>query len=208
MLYWLGRTFSLIILKAFYRFIVTGQENIPASGGALVACTHQSFADTLIAGVAMRPRKVCFMARKTLCKNPFFGWVLRSVNAFPVNRGEVDAEAVKAAIEKLRSGQVLLVFPEGTRTADGSFGEIRSGTAMIASRAGVPVLPMVVHGMYEAWPRHQKYPGPGRVSVAIGEPVPPPSGNRAERQAATELLARRWQELKANLVQAGQAKAG
>ena len=201
MLYALGYSLSWLVLKIFFRFRSLGKQNVPRTGGALIACTHQSFLDPMMVGTGVGLRKVAFMARRSLFRTRFFAWVLRSANTFAVNRGEVDPAAVKLAVEKMKAGELLLVFPEGTRTTDGTIGEIRPGTAMMASRAGVPIIPAVIHGAFEAWPKHARLPRFRRVRIVFGEPIDTPGHRRGQRLTATELLIARLHELQANLIE-------
>jgi len=149
----------------------------------------------MLIGTPILHRQISYMARDTLFEVPGLGRLISAVNAFPVNREGGDLEAVKLTIEKLRAGEAVLLFPEGTRTHDGQIGPIRPGAAMIASRAQVPILPAVVHGAFEAWPRTARFPRPGNISVAFGKTIPPPGNTRGERRAASELLSSRLCEL-------------
>lgn len=148
-----------------------GQHRVPEEGGILIVANHQSFLDPVLIGVctcrALHP-----MARDTLFRNRFFSWLIRSINAFPVRRGERDVGAIREAIQRLRSGQAILVFPEGTRTRDGSIAEFRPGVSLISRRAGVPIVPVVIDGAFEAWPRHRLCPRPHRIMVMFGNPIP------------------------------------
>jgi 1-acyl-sn-glycerol-3-phosphate acyltransferase len=206
LLYGLLRPLAWLVFKVFFRLRIVGREYVPATGGALIACNHQSFADPVIVGVGVGRRQVAFMARRSLFENRLFAWLIRSVNAFPVSRGEIDAAAVKLAIEKMRAGALLLVFPEGTRTSDGHIGPIREGTVVMASRAGVPILPAVIHGAFQAWPRDASLPRPGRICIAFGQPIPAPGPSREERRAISGLLASRLKELQAELDRIGGPK--
>ena len=138
----------------------------------LIASNHQSFLDPVLIGVAI-PRPTTFMARSTLFRFAPFGRLLRSVKAFPVKRGRADLGAVREAISRLRAGWALLVFPEGTRTRDGRIQPLRAGFDMLSRRAGVPVVPAVVEGAYEAWPRQNLLPRPCAICVAFGRPIWP-----------------------------------
>ena len=107
--------------------------------------------------------------------------------AFPELTGQLE----RARLDILARGHILVVFPEGTRTPDGEIKAFRPGFALLASQAGVPIVPAAVHGAYEAWPRQHKLPRLGHVHVAYGAPVPPPGPGRASRREAAELVQER-----------------
>jgi 1-acyl-sn-glycerol-3-phosphate acyltransferase len=146
------------------------RRRFPRTGGVLVVANHQSYLDPILAAVGM-PRPFHPMARNSLFRFAPFAWLIRSLNAFPVRRGTADLAAVKEALRRLKAGGVVLVFPEGTRTRDGSIGPMHGGPAAIAARAGVPIVPMVIDGAFEAWPRTRRLPRPQRIRVACGRAV-------------------------------------
>jgi len=156
------------VFLPFFRIRGFGQNKIPDEGGVLMVANHQSYLDPVLIGVCTR-RALHPMARDTLFKNHFFAWLIRSIGAFAVRRGQFDMGAVREAIKRLRDGHVVLVFPEGTRTRDGSIAEFRPGITLISRRANAPILPVVIDGAYEAWPRHQAYPKPNQIFVMFGD---------------------------------------
>ena len=137
-------------------------------GGMLLVSNHQSFLDPVLVGMAM-PRPLNFLARESLFRFPGFRELIRALGAHPLQRGRMDPAAIRTVLRLLRGGQWLLVFPEGTRTRDGSLGRFRPGSAELAARAEVPVLPVCIQGAHRAWPRHQPLPQPARVAVAYGD---------------------------------------
>lgn len=147
------------------------RDRMPMTGGVLVVANHQSFLDPILAAVGM-PRPFHPMARETLFRVAPFRWLIRSLNAFPVRRASADLGAIREAMRRLGQGATVLVFPEGTRTRDGSIGRLQAGPVMIARRAGVPIVPMVIDGAFESWPRTSPLPRPHRIRVACGRPVP------------------------------------
>jgi len=184
----------------FCRFRAWGLDHVPRRGGALLASNHQSFLDPTLVGTPLR-RQAYYMTRRTLFEVPVLGWLIRAVNGFPVDRGGVDRAAVRTAVDILARGHILVVFPEGTRTPDGEIKAFRPGFAMLASQAGVPIVPAAVHGAYEVWPRQQRLPRPGHVHVAYGAPVAPPGQGRDSRREAAELVRERIVALQEALVE-------
>jgi len=146
------------------------RERMPRRGGVLVISNHQSYLDPILAGVGMT-RPLHPMARETLFRFAPLRWIIRSLYAFPVRPASADLGAVREALRRLEAGAVVLMFPEGTRTRDGSIGPLQAGPVTIAARAGVPIVPMVIDGAFEAWPRTSLLPWPHRIRVAFGEAV-------------------------------------
>ncbi len=166
------RFLSQSALAMYFGGRVFDMENVPKNGGVILACNHQSYFDPLAATCAIH-REGNFLARDTLFQNPLFGRLIWSVNAFPVKRGKGDLGAVKEILRRLKDGKLVLVFPEGTRTRDGSIGVINPNSMAIAKRAGVAVVPAVIDGAFEAWPRGQLLPRPRLVYVTYCEAISP-----------------------------------
>jgi 1-acyl-sn-glycerol-3-phosphate acyltransferase len=174
------------------------RERLPLQGGVLVISNHQSFLDPILAAVGM-PRPFHPMARETLFRIAPFRWIIRSLNAFPVKRASADLGAIREALRRLGTGAVVLMFPEGTRTRDGSIGRLQAGPVTLAARAGVPIIPMVIDGAFEAWPRSSLLPWPHRVRVAIGQPLLLDRTSAADPEAVMEMLRLRMIDLQAEL---------
>jgi len=176
------------LFAIFFSLRVYGRENIPGSGGVLIASNHQSFLDPILIGVGLK-RQIHYMARRSLFQNAFFRWFIKSLNAFPVKREGMDVGAIKEAIALLRRGEVVLLFPEGTRTWDGTIGPIQRGFGMIARRAGVSLVPAVIDGALEAWPRTRRIFRFAPISVIFGKPLEP------KEEALSEAVARSLAQL-------------
>lgn len=144
-------------------------ERVPMAGSLLVAPVHLSWLDPPLVACA-QPRALCFMAKEQLFKPPIFGPLIRSVGAFPVRRGTNDTESIKRAIEMLREGRAVLVFPEGTRGDGRQMLPIAAGVSLLARRTGATVLPIGISGTEKAWPKGRKLPRRARLTVAIGHP--------------------------------------
>jgi len=144
--------------------------DIASVGGLLVASNHQSYLDPTLVGIAL-PHPLHYLARESLFRVPGLGRLIHTVGAHPVKRGQADSGALRTVFRLLRGGEAVLIFPEGTRTRDGSLGTFQAGVGSIAVRCGVPVLPVCVEGSFECWPRHRWLPRPARVAVGYGRLV-------------------------------------
>ena len=156
-----------LLFRVLLRWRVTGLENIPA-GGAIIAPNHQSFWDIPLLGVALRGRHVHFMAKSELFQNPVFGWVIRTLLAFPVKRGAPDRAAIRHAIEMLKAGDLVAIFPEGTRSKTGQLGAPEAGLSLIAAKADVPIVPVAIYGSRLIFSKTQFLP---QVKIHFGNPI-------------------------------------
>lgn len=180
---------SSLYFGLFHRMKIHGSENMPIKGSFILAVNHASFYDP--PAVACRlSRPIHFFARKSLFKG-LFGALIAKLNAIPVDRdGDGDVSAIKRVLGLLRKGEALLLFPEGTRSPDGSLRESQRGIGMIACRTGVPILPARIFGSYESLGRHRKWPKIGqRISIVYGSLILPmeidPGGDHDKRYETT-----------------------
>ena len=192
--YFVLQTLSWSVAPALFRVRIFGRENVPPTGGALIASNHQSFLDPVFVAVGLA-RPVNFMARGSLFRNALFGALIRSLNAFPVKREAVDFGAVREAVARLERGSLLMMFPEGTRSRDGRIGRLKDGFVAIAARAGAPVVPAVIEGAHRAWPRGRVLFEPRDVCVAFGRPLAPSAATGEERRVFSEKVQCRMKEL-------------
>jgi 1-acyl-sn-glycerol-3-phosphate acyltransferase len=160
----------LMILSLIFNMRFSGQGNLPARSGAILACNHASFLEPIMMPT-VTPGGAYLMARKTLFDVPLFGAFIRNVGAFPVDQGRTDLASIRQTLDLLGSGAFVVIFPEGTRTIDGSLGRFRNGIGMLSRRARVPVVPVAIAGTFTAWPRQRTFPRPARVSVRFGQPL-------------------------------------
>ncbi len=151
---------------------VFGVHNLPEKGGVLLVCNHQSFLDPVLATMALH-REGNYMARDSLFRNRFFRLLIESLNAFPVRRNTADLGAIKEAMRRIKQGRVVVVYPEGTRTPDGRIGPMLPGLGAIARKAEAAIVPTLIDGVFQAWPRGRMLPGPGDVIIEYGRPVLP-----------------------------------
>ena len=159
-----------MFLKIFCRLEVYGRDNIPKTGGFILASNHVSFLDPLAVGVSI-DRKVSFVARHDLFSVPLLGWWMSGVGAFPVKRDSTGLSALREAICRLRRGEGLVLFPEGKRSPDGSPGEPESGVGFIAVKSEVPVIPVLIKGTDRAFPKGAKFIKPHKISVYFGSQI-------------------------------------
>jgi 1-acyl-sn-glycerol-3-phosphate acyltransferase len=166
------RSFLVVYLKLWHRLRIEGREHLPREGGVLIASNHQSFLDIPLVAVAA-PRHVAFVARSTLASSRLVNFLMRQSGSVFVRQNTADRAALEDMIAHLEHGDCVAVFPEGTRTRDGSLGPFRAGAAVAARRAGVPVVPMAISGAFEAMPRARLFPRPRRITVRFGPALSP-----------------------------------
>ncbi len=172
-IYQISRWLFKVYLKARHGFEVEGIENVPDFGGALIASNHVSYLDPPAIGGAINFRQTYFMARDTLNVNAFAGWWLKNVGVIPIDRTKGDLAALKTAVKFLSSDKLVCLFPEGTRSEDGTLQEPKGGIGFLIAKANVPVIPAYINGSFEAWPKGEKKPKPHKISVVFGKPISP-----------------------------------
>lgn len=181
-----SRAFLRMAVSLLWKCRVFERRHEPAEGGAVYICNHQSFLDPIFMSYALK-RPMNYMARDSLFRNPVFRWMIQSVNAFPVKRGTADMGALKEAMRRIKDNGQVVVFAEGTRTLDGRIGPFLPGVAMLAQRAAQWVVPVVIDGAFEAWPRTQALPSPGNVVVQYAPAI---SQQEARRYSAEDFVNR------------------
>jgi len=146
-----------------------GEENIPPTGGVIIAPIHISHLDPPAVASGMN-RHLRFMAKEELFHNKLFGALITSVGSFPVRRGETDTQSIRTAISLLEAGEAVLIFPEGSRGDGESIQELSRGVAMLAKKTNVPVVPVGIVGTNIVMPRGKTKGRKHRTIVAYGEP--------------------------------------
>jgi 1-acyl-sn-glycerol-3-phosphate acyltransferase len=128
------------------------------------------------------------MARSTLFRIPALRTLIVTLNAFPIERDIRDVKGVKESLKRLKAGHALLVFPEGTRTRDGTIGPMKAGIRFLAERAAVPIVPVLIEGAYEVWPRGMMFPTMGRINILFGPPVAFGDGADADERLRAAIV--------------------
>lgn len=175
-------------LRGLFRFRVEGVEHYPA-GPAVVVANHPSALDPLFIAAAV-PERILFVGAAEFLAMPVVGWAMRTYGCIPVRRGEIDLSVIRESVCALRAGRKVAIFPEGRVTPEP--GPLHRGAALIAARAGAPIVPVAVCGTDRVFPLGARVPRPGRVRVRIGSPQPPgpPAAvEQAALAAANEALA-------------------
>jgi 1-acyl-sn-glycerol-3-phosphate acyltransferase len=179
------KTIMQIVAVLGYRVRHWGLKNIPAKGGVLVVSNHQSLFDPGLVGMASR-RRMNYLARKSLFGFAPFGWLIDSLDAIPIDREGIGLSGIKESLRRLKRGEMVLIFPEGTRTVDGEISRFRPGFTALAVRSKAAILPVAIEGAFAAWPRWQMFPRLGTIHIRYGPPILP---GEAEGRDERELLA-------------------
>ena len=166
------RVAARLVGVALFHVRCRDRRRVPASGGVLVCCNHQSALDPLVVGLAC-DRRLNYLARRSLFRFTLFRWLIEYLDAIPLDRHGLGVEGLKETLRRLKRGEMVLIFPEGTRTCDGEMRSLRPGFGLLARRSGATLLPMALDGTFEAWPRHARYPGLATLQIQFGEPLPP-----------------------------------
>ncbi|MFU8857303.1 MAG: lysophospholipid acyltransferase family protein [Deferrisomatales bacterium] len=174
--YWV----STGLVWAYFRYLGRGQVvgSLPAGGGAILTPNHVSYLDWLVLHLVLRfrfGRRVRFVAKERLLQNPLWRNILRQTRCVVVGESRLSLGAVREIERALAAGELVVIFPEGTRSADGRLGAARRGVGWLVARCGVPVVPVALGGFYENWPRHKRLPRvlPRPMTVRIGSPLSP-----------------------------------
>jgi 1-acyl-sn-glycerol-3-phosphate acyltransferase len=160
-----------IWLKVWLRMESYGAENVPAAGGCVLASNHVSYLDPAIVACGLKHRVVRFMARDTLFEGPIGGFFFRGIRSVPLDRTRGDVAALRSGIQILKAGEVLGLFPEGTRSHDGRLQPAKGGIGFLIAKAGVPVVPIYVEGTFDVFPRGAHRVKRGKVKIYYGAPI-------------------------------------
>jgi len=166
-LYSLLKILLYYFFKIFFRFKIIGSQHISVNGGVIIAANHISLWDPPVIAAAC-DRSIHFMAKEELFTVAVFKWLITKLQAFPVRRGTADRTAIRYAISLLKNGEILGAFPEGTRSKTGELGKPEPGIAMIALKAGVPIVPVAIIGTNKVFRNGCIFP---QFIVKFGKPI-------------------------------------
>jgi 1-acyl-sn-glycerol-3-phosphate acyltransferase len=191
-----------LISRAVTRVRVEGDLSaIPREGPVILAANHISNADPVLVGAWLTPalgRRIHWLGKKEMFEWPVVGWVARNGGVLPVDRGAADVDAFRMASRVLEAGQVLVIFPEGTRSPTGELQQPKDGLAMLALRTGATIVPIGISNTDRVWPKGRKLPRlGGHATMRIGEPfkiaelLPPDIDRKSAKGLATTMIMRR-----------------
>lgn len=186
------RKIVVIVMHAYihivYRIKLTGIENIPKEGAAILCSNHIHAFDSVSYGVHIK--RMCYaMAKDALFKTKFKNWFMTKMGCFPVKAGPASEQAINKAIELLKNGELVMIFPEGTRNGIAKGVKPKKGAALIAIKAGVPIIPMGITGSFKPFTK---------VVMNIGKPIDISeyrNGEDVDPRAVVNLSNRVWNEI-------------
>lgn len=203
------RGLFLLLFKVFGRVRVVGADKIPTEGAFVLAPVHRSNIDfALTSLVTTRPMR--YMGKDSIWKSKLLGRFVSMLGAFPVHRGSADRDALKACTDIVNGGSPLVMFPEGTRQRGPVVEELFDGTAYVAAKTGVPIVPVGIGGSEAMMPKGAKLPRPSKLVLVVGDPLAAPArteGGRMPRSAVAALTAQLHEVLQ-DLFDEAQALAG
>ena len=188
--YRLAHLVTRVLARVFLRAKVEGRENVPAAGGGLVCANHQSYLDPILIGMAF-DRSMCYVARETLFRWPILSHLMRWYDAIPIRREGIGLSGLKEVLRRTKADELVLMFPEGTRSHDGQVGDFLAGFSVVAKRARVPIIPVGIDGAFHVWPRHRWFPWPARIAITIGDPITSESAAEMTDDAFVAAVSRR-----------------
>lgn len=181
MLYSFLKSLASIVFRTWFRVSAVGKEHLPPEGAAIICCNHLSFWDPPVIGYLV-PRKIRYMAKADLFRIPLFGSMISHLGAFPVKRGGVSKQSIRLSLELLENGEMLLIFPEGTRNLDGRE-TAKRGAVNLAFKSGAPIVPAAIQGRFRPF---------SKITVRFGETVDltreREEGTAAAQREATEKV--------------------
>lgn len=185
--YWLVRWVCRIFCMLFFRMRSYGRENIPSEGPFVLISNHQSYLDPMLCGGPIN-RRMSFLARESLFKHWLFGWMISSIGTIPLKLGEADISAMRKVIDLLKQGRGVCLYPEGTRTMDGKITPFKPGFGLLCRRGNAAVVPVVIDGAFECWPRHKKLFSHGSIVICYGKAIPAEQAKNMGDSKLAEVL--------------------
>ena len=165
------RLSSRIIASVVFSLRTEGQQHLDVEGGGMLLSTHQSMLDPVLVGLVAN-RRLNYLARKTLFKNALFGFLIGLLDAIEIDRERGGLAGLREMLKRLQQGELVLMFPEGTRTSDGEIAPLKPGFIPVARRSLVPLMPIAIVGAYDCLPKGTKLPTRSPIAVVFGESIP------------------------------------
>lgn len=188
--YYIAGTALRLFYSLYGRWTVIGRENVPRTGGVLLAGNHVSLLDPpMVGGALFGYRRVRFMAKIELWSNKIGGFIMDRIMSFPVKRGTADRATIRRTLEWLAQGDAIAIFPEGERSEDGKLQPAQPGVALLVQKSGVPVVPVAIIGTHKMFPKGQKRLKRVPLRIAFGKPIYFPPG-AARETITSEIMAR------------------
>ena len=161
-----------LLAVSFLSFRAYGREKQPRTGPLLILSNHQSHLDPLLMGLTF-DRRLNFLARDSLFRFTPFRLLIASLDAIPIHREGLGLAGLKETLGRLKQGEAVVLFPEGTRTESGDLGPLKPGFCVLARRHGVHLLPVAIRGAFQVWPKNRLLPWPSKVVIRLGDPLNP-----------------------------------
>ena len=165
------RLTSRMIAAVTFGLRTEGQHHLDVEGGGMLLSTHQSLLDPVLVGLIAN-RRLNYLARKTLFKNSLFGFLIGMLDAIEIDRERGGLAGLREMLKRLQQGELVLMFPEGTRTSDGEIAPLKPGFIPVARRSQVPMMPIAIVGAYDCLPKGTKLPTRQPIAVVFGESIP------------------------------------
>ena len=191
------RGLFVVVFKLFGRVRIVGAEKVPATGAFVLAPVHRSNVDFALASLVTK-RPMRFMGKDSIWKSKLLGRFVSMLGAFPVHRGTADRDALKACTDIVNGGSPLVMFPEGTRQSGPVVQDLFDGTAYVAAKTRVPIVPVGIGGSEAMMPKGSKFLHRSKLVLVVGDPIPAPDpteGGRVPRSAVGTLTKRLHAEL-------------
>ena len=177
-----------LVFRLMGRVQVIGGDKVPATGAFILAPVHRSNVDFALTSLVTR-RPMRYMGKDSIWKSKLLGRFVTMLGAFPVHRGSADRDALRACTEIVSGGSPLVMFPEGTRQTGPTVQELFDGTAYVAAKAGVPIVPMGIGGSEAMMPKGAKFLHRSRLVLVVGEAIPPPAPTEKGRMPRSSISA-------------------
>ena len=191
------RNLAVLLSKIYFRLTCNGREHVPQHGAYVMAAVHRSNLDIVVISITTL-RRQRYMGKDTLWKKQPFNWILSALGGFPVTRGTVDRVALQRCLDVVKGGEPLVLYPEGTRLSGPTIGPLFDGVAYVATKCGVPIIPVGIAGTERAMGKGAKMIRPAKVHLEIGPPIMPPvavDGGRVSRDVMHQVTEQLHAEL-------------